>query len=304
MKKNLIQFTLAMFIGLIALNFSASKIFAFTLNNNVEAKFQGDFVSVNFNSTSTCENTGRTVEQIRAFIDLALKKFWNSVSTSSLDIRPGSLVDKGALFETDILCVGGITSPCDPNPSMSVDDGILVVCNNNASNFGGSDSSSGSIVGSTLTNNIDQDKLKGAVVALNNRSNSMLSLVSDDTFVAILAHEIGHAFGLGHSPHKENLMYYSTVPTRDELGWDDIDAVTYLYPKEDLFFGIDGCDIIDSRSQAPGGTDQQLKVYHLGIDESTDGTRPTRHSFLLALALGLCIFPLGLIFRALILPHP
>jgi hypothetical protein len=48
--------------------------------------------------------------------------------------------------------------------------------------------------------------------------------------VAVIAHEIGHALGLGHSEVSEALMYYQIVPKRSTLGQDDIDGITFLYP--------------------------------------------------------------------------
>ena len=261
---------------------------SFTLNNNVEAKFQGDFVAVNFSASSNCENTGRSAEKIRGFIDLALKQYWNTVVTSDLDIRPGSSLSKGTNFETDPLCTGGINDPCSPNPTLAVDDGIFIACNSSAANF-----SSTAIAGATLTNNIDQDKLKGAVIVLNNRTGSLLSAISDDTFVSIIAHEIGHAFGLGHSPHKENLMYYSTIEKRLALGWDDIEAVTYLYPRQDKLFGLIGCDFIDLNAQNPTKEDQHLKVYHDEIGNPSFSPQVSV-SFIFSMLLGLGIFPLGL----------
>ena len=35
-----------------------------------------------------------------------------------------------------------------------------------------------------------------------------------------------------HSPVSDSLMYYSTVNMRSSLGADDIDGITYLYPKQ------------------------------------------------------------------------
>ena len=49
----------------------------------------------------------------------------------------------------------------------------------------------------------------------------------------MIAHEIGHAFGLGHSEYKESLMYYSISGKYQKwLGEDDVDGVSYLYPNE------------------------------------------------------------------------
>ena len=53
--------------------------------------------------------------------------------------------------------------------------------------------------------------------------------------IAVIAHEIGHALGLGHSTEKGALMYPSMVTQRKKLGLDDIYGISYLYPIESSF---------------------------------------------------------------------
>jgi hypothetical protein len=51
----------------------------------------------------------------------------------------------------------------------------------------------------------------------------------------IIAHEIGHILGLGHSADANALMYYSAgVKAELRLGQDDIDGMSYLYPSDEL----------------------------------------------------------------------
>jgi hypothetical protein len=65
--------------------------------------------------------------------------------------------------------------------------------------------------------------------------------MSDSEIKAVIAHEIGHAFGLGHSEYKHNLMYYSVGgKTQKWLGIDDIDGATYLYPHDAEMAGLLG----------------------------------------------------------------
>ena len=77
-------------------------------------------------------------------------------------------------------------------------------------------------------------------------SNNSFNSKSRGEQVAIIAHEIGHAIGLGHSQFDHNLMYYQSISTRERLGWDDIDGVTYLYPTEQP---IGGCGVIEDISK-------------------------------------------------------
>ena len=51
----------------------------------------------------------------------------------------------------------------------------------------------------------------------------------------IIAHEIGHILGLGHSADQNALMYYDASYRESlSLGQDDIDGVSYLYPSNEL----------------------------------------------------------------------
>jgi hypothetical protein len=82
-----------------------------------------------------------------------------------------------------------------------------------------------------VPNNISGDKIVGSVVLLNDTASTYLKNKSRSEKVSVIAHELGHAFGLGHSPVKDSLMYYSTIDLRTNLGADDMDGITYLYPK-------------------------------------------------------------------------
>ncbi len=62
----------------------------------------------------------------------------------------------------------------------------------------------------------------------------------------ILAHEIGHLLGLGHSSNESALMYYDASSKQEfRLSQDDIDGVTYLYPDSNLEMkDLAGCALI------------------------------------------------------------
>jgi hypothetical protein len=51
----------------------------------------------------------------------------------------------------------------------------------------------------------------------------------------IIAHEVGHVLGFGHSQDQNSLMYYdASLKTTLSLAQDDVDAVTYMYPRNEL----------------------------------------------------------------------
>lgn len=57
-----------------------------------------------------------------------------------------------------------------------------------------------------------------------------------------IAHELGHALGLGHSGDSRALMYYSIAGKADSITTqDDMDGIAYLYPRNEFAGGLYGC---------------------------------------------------------------
>ncbi|MBY0412513.1 MAG: matrixin family metalloprotease [Bdellovibrionales bacterium] len=210
---------------------------AFTLNNSAKLTFNKNDVTVSV-AGGFCTNIGITDSELLAIVSSAVDKFWNTVPTSRLKLRKGSVVNVSSNFYNDQMCVGATN--CDPNPDLEVDNDILITCNNNVTNF-----PSSGILGVTIPNNIGGSSILGSLIMINDRPSTRFAGKSYDEKVAIIAHEIGHAFGLGHSPVTDSLMYYATVSERRRLGQDDWDGMTYLYPKQQP---ISGCGTIDFNS--------------------------------------------------------
>lgn len=215
---------------ILILSFKAN---AFTLNNTAKLVFSEDEVKVNV--ASGCTNIGVTDAELLELVGRAVDTFWNKSPTSRLKLRKGSVVNVAAAFHSDSICTA--STNCDPNPDLSVDSDILISCNVNATNF-----PSSSILGITIPNNIAGTRIVGSLVLINDKADTVFDSKSADEKVAIIAHELGHAFGLGHSPVQDSLMYYATVSQRRALGRDDIDGITYLYPKQQP---ISGCGTVD-----------------------------------------------------------
>lgn len=217
-------------------------IFAFTLNNSVGASFPENEVKVNVTNAS-CSNIGIASSRILELASVAVDRFWNTVPTSRLRIERGSVLSLSSDFETDTLCSSGLSSSCTPNPVLIHSQDIVISCNQNTSNFPGSND----VLALAVPNNISNGEIKGATILLNDTASTGLTGKSDDEMIAIIAHEIGHAIGLGHSRFAKNLMHYESSSSRIYLGEDDVYAITYLYPTKQP---IAGCGSITTHNKS------------------------------------------------------
>lgn len=204
------------------ISFSAQ---AFTLNNSATIVFGQDEVKVNV-ASGNCSNIGIDENELLTIIGDAVNQYWNKSPTSRLKLRSGTLQDLSAIDYAGAEICNPSTS-CDPNPALAVASDVLITCNNNAVNFPNS-----GVLAVTIPNNISGKKIIGSLIMINDRADNLFKTKSRDEKISIIAHELGHAFGLGHSPVNDSLMYYSTVRMRQSLGSDDIDGISYLYPKQ------------------------------------------------------------------------
>lgn len=203
---------------------STSAQAAFTLNTSNGAAFNADNeIRVNVEDGGGTCNLGLTPTELLDMAVVAADRFWNRAPTSSLKIVRGEVVDVAG-FESDDLC--SPDSPCTVTSTFKHGRGLLLGCNENASNF-----SNSSILGLSVPTVLNGKTIESASVLFNGRSGSRFLTLTYDEQVATIAHEMGHGLGLGHSTGSDSLMYYQTVPTRSDLGSDDIKGISYLYPK-------------------------------------------------------------------------
>lgn len=227
------------FLAPLLLSLVAFNVQAFTMNNSAKLVFDHDEVTVNV--ASNCQNIGIDGNEVLSIVGDAVDEFWNTAPTSRLKLRAGSVISAAAAFRTDSICVA--STNCTPNPTLAVGNDILISCNANATNF-----PSSSILGVTIPNNISGSTIVGSLVLINDTAATQFGAKTRPEKVAIIAHELGHAFGLGHSPVNDSLMYYATVSQRTSLGRDDIDGISYLYPKQQP---VSGCGTIDLNGSKP-----------------------------------------------------
>jgi len=212
----------------------SQNIFAFTLSNSVAAAFPEDEVTINLASHS-CDNLGISNEELLDLAMEAVDKFWNLVPISRLTLKRGQITNVDSAFQTDSICTNdtsSTTGDCSPNSDLKVSSNILISCNQDSS---GKNFQSSAIIAVSIPNNISSRDINGALILINDTEDNIFKDKDRETQIAILAHEIGHAIGLGHSKHEDSLMYYTTVSTRDSLGEDDFDGIAYLYPMNQPF---------------------------------------------------------------------
>ena len=225
---------------------------SFTLNNTVAATFPGNDVPVNV-AAHTCNNLGVSNQDLLEMVGDAVNNYWNQPPNSRLRLRKGSLTSVSAAFQTEPGCTSTAGGSCTPNPNLVVSGGILISCNTDT---GSPANFSSGVMAVTIPNNIQDRNINGSLILLNDKVDNSFKNKSHDEQVAILAHEIGHGLGLGHSPVEDSLMYYASIPTRRSLGWDDLDGLAYLYPTGQPFSGCGSItlnhDDDESTGQGPG----------------------------------------------------
>ena len=195
---------------------------AFTLVTSNMVGWPKNEVKFHLNS-SQCDISASAVKSaVNAAIDL-----WNSVPTSALKVS----------LESDTSGTGLSGEP-------------IIECSTSFSSSG--------VVGTGSTSSVG-GVIQSANILLN--ANSSLSgdinSINATQLNVVLAHEMGHVLGLGHSPSEAALMYYSIgEKTNLALSQDDMDGVSFLYPRqESLGTKAFGCGtLIASNLNDEGGS--------------------------------------------------
>lgn len=220
-------------IFILSLLLVSSSTLAFTLNNNFGASFKNNNVKVRIAGNTTCTGLGLRVDELDSLINPAINSFWNKVSTSSLRLSKGSHTQAIANIEDGLLCPPTDLDCIGQGNTIPPVKDIIISCNNNSVNF----SNSTNVLAVTVPNNFSKNSIVGAVILINDKS--MFSTLSRSDQISVIAHEIGHAIGLGHSKDDASLMFFRTVDHREKLGQDDVDGVSYLYPVK-----MDACGLL------------------------------------------------------------
>lgn len=186
---------------------------------------------VTFDIDPSCNSARSAVEDaIRDAADV-----WSRVPTSSVSIGVGSTVTLPGVITNYVGNSANSYAPAG-NP--------IVYCDSSFQSNSGA--SAASIPGFATGQNLSSSgTIQGCLLVLNIQSGAAANIttLSSSVVNVILAHEIGHCLGLGHSSDGEALMYYQTSTSRKSvLAQDDIDGITYLYPRSGASaFALPGC---------------------------------------------------------------
>ncbi len=188
--------------------------------------------------------TGCTIseETLTQAIDTAAN-IWNTIPTSRLTIKRGNKVTTTP---------HGLMVPIDDPSAEKPINTPTIVCDTQFSTTLGTNTNS--IPAATWTDG-EGYQLNYAFIVLNaeaSKGANMKNLSATQVNI-VLAHEIGHALGLGHTADSSALMYFSSTHKEHlALSQDDMDGVTYLYPRRELINTKPlGCATISSSSGPP-----------------------------------------------------
>jgi hypothetical protein len=200
---------------------------AFTLISSTGAHFPVSDVPIDYNDSSC--SSAFTTAQLTSYIEGAIGQYWNSIPSAGMKLSLGN---------------SSTSAPSFGNPL--VNNRILVVCRTSWS--GGASALAVGTMSWTSTQT-------GGLMDLNIGGGSAdLRNTSDAGKIRVIAHEMGHALGLGHSDKDYALMYFQLV-SQSGISEDDEAGFTYLYPSS-MSNAFTNCAGI----QPPNSNDTGLKL--------------------------------------------
>jgi hypothetical protein len=188
---------------------------SFTLGTDEGSSFRVNLIPVHVSNTP-CEYLEISSDELMGLANEAFRKYWNSVKDTRLKFYSGGILDvstagtrEEVFYRTppeSILI--GCNAFENPDFELSLDEDFIT-----------------SVYAITRMRHI-----LNANILIQDSERSKFAQLTRDEKVARLAHEIGHALGLGHSESSQALMYGSKESFPVELSHDDIEGMKFLYP--------------------------------------------------------------------------
>ncbi len=221
--------------------FISYSTFAFTcLGPGCIYKYASNKITILF-ATNSCAAAGISNAELKALTSEAISDFWNSVPSSNLELTIGGDLAVDISGDTTLGAVAARTSI----------NTILAGCNGDTTLFPSASTTAG----------------KGGMACSGGNCRGALAIRTTDGIVngstrqeiiTLIAHEIGHTFGLGHTEESNAVMYqsYGSFKSQEHLHQDDADGVSYLYPSEKKLGGLLGScstiSLINDNNDGPG----------------------------------------------------
>jgi hypothetical protein len=179
-------------------------------------------VSVN---TESCTLPAATVLEI---VDEALAA-WNGIPYANLKLERGSSTSSIATILAGTATDAPVIA-CDPDFETHI---------------GSSDAVPG-VTFRVTPNAAGNIAYAGMLLNAEAGAGAEISQLTRDELAIVIAHELGHALGLGHSSNEKALMYYSIAnKSKAQIAQDDMDGIAHLYPRNELSGkGMAGCSAV------------------------------------------------------------
>jgi len=185
--------------------------FSWSLDYENPIYFPAKEVKISVAVNNSCENIKITHLELLDLAAQAAEIYWNSVETSSLRFIKGGLKNVDAYnFEQEIsgADIQEVLIGCFDSPTFS---------ENQWDAYGGLKYS-------------DDLFITQAFISLDSSIGNEVVTYTKNALLRLLAHELGHTFGLSHSEDESSLMYPTIISNLDSMNQDDKEAVSSLYP--------------------------------------------------------------------------